>query len=327
MDFAKDFGVIADIGGTNARFALCNDKFEVSNELILPCADYESPAKAVKAYLEHMELKKMPTYGAFAVASAVLGDEIDMTNHVWKFSVEQTRKELRLKKLEVVNDFVAQALAIPNLQNSDLIKVGEGEERKNAPIGVIGAGTGLGVSILLNVNGKWEAIASEGGHVTMAPANSYESDILSALRHEDRHISAERVISGSGLVNLHNAIAKVKKQSFLEPLEAPEISARAIEGDENCKEALELMFEMMGTVSGNLALTAGALGGIYIAGGIVPRKGVLEIFKNGKFRKRFEEKGRFLKYMKKIPTFVVVHEYPAFLGLSYMIKKILTSNI
>lgn len=306
--------LLADIGGTNARFAMGEKDGTIHTIKSLVCRDYASPAEAARAYLHALSPTTAPKRAAFALASPVSGDDIDMTNHPWAFSIEKTRVQLGLDRLAAVNDFTAIALCIPYLGNHDVLRVGGGKALANAPIAVLGPGTGLGVSGLIPAKESWFPLVSEGGHATMAAITPREREILETLRRTFGHISAERVLSGPGLVNLHDALLRLEGAGSPAPATPAEIADRALSGAcPVCKEALEIFFEMLGTVASNLALTLGARGGVYMAGGIVPK--LADAFSNSGFRKRFEDKGRFKGYLSAIPTFVITHEFPAFLGL------------
>lgn len=317
----NSMGLIADIGGTNARFALCSESGEVSNPATLRCRDYDSPASAIKGYLEKIKCEKRIAAAALAVACPVLDDVVSLTNCDWSFSIKGLKSALNLDSLTVVNDFVAQARAVPLLTDGQRVKVGGGEPASGFPIVVVGPGTGLGVSILVpEDNGGWKALASEGGHATMPAPYPEEERVIAALRQEYGHVSAERVVSGMGLSNLYRTLLALRGEKP-EELTPAEISRLALCGDAICRESVQMMFGLLGTLAGNLALTAGALGGVYVAGGIIPRDGLLDMFKESSFRVRFEAKGRFASYLSRIPTYVVTEKYPAFLGLSGIVKK------
>ncbi|MDA8232105.1 MAG: glucokinase [Magnetospirillum sp.] len=307
--------LIADIGGTHVRFALVRKGEEPANVVILRCSDYVGPAEAAEAYLRAMDGSGRPERAAFAIASPILGDRVAFTNSQWDFSIGDVERALGLERLHVVNDFTAVALSIPHLAARDLVKVGGGEKAAAAPMAALGPGTGLGVSALVPAaDGRWVPLASEGGHVTMAAADDKEAAILSWLRRRGGHVSAERVLSGPGLVNVYEAVAAVNGRQAVH--KTPEtISQRAVDG--TCPisgEALGIFFGMLGTVAGNLALTLGARGGVYVAGGILPR--MVEAFAASAFRDRFEDKGRFRPYLEAIPTWLIVHPQPAFAGLA-----------
>jgi glucokinase len=311
--------LVADIGATNARFGLLDASGHLLHTRTLPCADHATLEEAARAYLESAQPDAHPVEGAIAIAGPVTGDLLTMTNHPWTFSVKGTRDALGLDRLVVVNDFTAAAMGIPLLPEADRLKVGDGEAVAGEVIGVIGPGTGLGVSGLVKGVTGWTALAGEGGHVTMAGVDDRESAVLSQLRQRFSHISAERVISGQGLVNLYGALMALQGREP-EPLSPADVGTRGLDGsDPVCVEALEMFCGMLGTVAGNLALTLGARGGIYIAGGIVPRLG--SFFTRSAFRERFVEKGRLRDYLAPIPTYVVIHELPAFLGLKAVLDQ------
>ena len=198
--------IIADIGGTNARFALVNDNNVLSNVEVLPCADFKSPSEAARDYLRRAGAQ--PEAGAFAVATALDGsDKVAMTNHVWAFSINETRDHIGLKRLKVINDFAALANAVPYLTDKDRYQLGGGAAQKNMPIAIIGPGTGLGVAGVVFAEGKPVPVPTEGGHVTMPATTAREFALFQWLvAHKYHHISAERVVSGKGIVNLYNAI-------------------------------------------------------------------------------------------------------------------------
>jgi glucokinase len=304
--------LVGDIGGTNARFGLVSPDGTLLHSRVLADADYPGIGEAIEAYLGDRGGLPRPRRGAIAIASPVAGDEVRMTNHPWAFSISGLRERLGFARLAVINDFTAQALALPHLKDGDRTTVGGGKAEAGSPIGVLGPGSGLGVSGLIPAGKKWIPLTGEGGHSTMCPYTDREGAVLGAMRRHFDHVSAERVMSGPGLVNLYNALCEVDgvpAQQFTAAQISDEATAK---GDSRCGEATEMFCAMLGTVAGNLALTLGARGGIYIAGGIVPRLG--ERFVASQFRERFEAKGRFREYLAAIPTHVVTHNLPAFLG-------------
>jgi glucokinase len=311
--------LVADIGGTHARFALVGPDGEAANPVVLRCADYEGPAPAIKAYLAGQGGGAAPRRAAFAVASVIDGDRIELTNSPWRFSIEATRAAVGLDRLEVVNDFTAVALSLRFLKPEHLLPIGGGAARQGSPLAVLGPGTGLGVSALVpSAGGEWTALDTEGGHVTMAAATEREARILDWLRARFDHVSAERVLSGQGLVNLYQAIAALSGHQAV--FSTPDvISQRGLDG--SCpvsREAVETFFAMLGTVAGNLALSLGAKGGVFVAGGILPR--MADAFRLSPFRTRFEAHGRFQPYLAEIPTALIVHPLPAFVGLAGLVR-------
>ena len=312
--------VVADIGGTNARFASQVGGGAPYDAIVLSTKDYPDPGAAFRAYLERAGTSELPHAAAFAIASPVTGDRVEMTNHPWSFSISELRRSLKLDVLQVINDFTAVALAIPQLQPGDFEPIGEGKAVVSAPIAVIGPGTGLGVSALVqSKEGRVIALETEGGHVTCPPANDHESAVLAILRRKFGHVSAERCVSGSGLMNLYQTLAEANDQTP-ETLTPAEVTAKATTGNcPICAAAVDMFCALLGTVASNLALTLGARGGVYIAGGIVPRLGPL--FAASPFRQRFEDKGRFSDYLRGIPTQVVIHPTSALTGLAALLDE------
>jgi glucokinase len=311
--------LLGDIGATNARFALADAEGTPQRVRVLAADDHPSLEAAITAYLSEESFTPPPQEAALAVASPITGDAVTLTNHPWSFSVLRMKQALGLTRLLLVNDFTANALAVPRLRPEDRMPVGGGMPAEGAPIGVLGPGTGLGVSGLVPTPQGYVALASEGGHVTVAPADAREDAVLDRLRQRFDHVSAERVLSGQGLVTLYTTLAEIAGVPA-GPFTPAQIADRAIgESEPLVREALAMFCAMLGTVAGNLALTLGARGGIYIAGGIVPRLGAR--FAESAFRHRFEAKGRMRPYVAAIPTYVVTHQIPAFLGLVALLDR------
>ena len=306
--------LVGDIGGTNVRFAWqARAGSALTDHLRYRTADHASLQAVVERYLVDRGGCR-PTWCAIGIANPVLGDEVQMTNHHWRFSIAALKKELGLERLLVINDFTALALALPHLGLRDLHKVGRGEAVVDAPVALIGPGTGLGVSGVLKTPGGHCAIPiqGEGGHVTLAPTNELETAVVRSLQLKFGHASAERALSGSGLENLYEAICDVEGSSF-QFMTADQISAKGLQGgNDRCERTLELFCSFLGNVAGNLTLTLGARGGTFIGGGIVPRLG--HFFEASNFRRRFEDKGRFRQYLEGVPAYVVVAEAPALVG-------------
>ncbi|MDP9043747.1 MAG: glucokinase [Pseudomonadota bacterium] len=308
--------VLGDVGGTNARFAWQEaDGAPVEHVAAIPTADHPTLASALADYLRSIG-RNAPPWCAIGIANPITGDRVQMTNSHWSFSIETVRRELGFERFVVINDFTALALAIPDLPATDLRQLGGGPALAGAPLGLIGPGTGLGVSGLIPSTepGRWVALQGEGGHVTLAARNQREAQVLDVLRDRFGHVSAERAVSGMGLQAVHAALGSLDAASDAAPLTAAQIGDRALAGDDpRCAEALDMFCSFLGGVAGNLALTLGARGGIYIGGGIVPRWG--ERFAASPFRIAFESKGRFRDYLATIPVFVIhAAVSPALLG-------------
>ncbi|ALV08130.1 glucokinase [Roseateles depolymerans] len=314
--------LMADIGSTFARFALETAPGEFEHVVSLRCDEHADFHAAVRAYMD--QLPPLPIdHAAVAIANPVDGDLVRMTNYHWSFSIEETRLQLGLETLVVVNDFTALAMALPRLRSTEVRQVGGGEARPHSVMGLLGAGSGLGVSGLIPAGDGWVSLGSEGGHTTFAPRDDREIALLRFAWNEFQHVSFERLLSGPGLELIYRAMAAYLRRPP-EALSAPDITARALEGsDLVCGETLELFCTLMGTAAANLAVTLGAHGGIYIGGGIVPRLG--EYFDRSRFRERFEDKGRFSPYVAAIPTFVITAEHATFTGTSAILEAQLRS--
>ena len=313
--------LLGDIGGTNARFALVQGNVQgdrpdhaqaITHELTLSTGQYPDLTAAAQAYLQQVG-RPAVAQACIAIANPIDGDVLKMTNNHWQFSIEATRQALGLSSLLMLNDWEAMAMAAPALSGSDLEQIGSGEPVPDAPKGLIGPGTGLGVSSLVRSRrGDWVAIAGEGGHVSMSPTCAREADILRILWRTHAHVSVERVVSGMGLENLYRAISELNGTEA-EALVAAQVTERALAANDlACEEALDRMCRLLGTAAANLAVTLGARGGIYIGGGVIGRLG--DYFAQSGFRAAFEAKGRFDNYMKHIPTYVIRAEQPALIG-------------
>ena len=308
--------LLGDVGGTNARFAWqVGEGAPLQDIVTLPTADHASLADAITAYLKQTG-RATPPWCAIGIANPITGDQIRMTNCPWAFSISAMRQALGFERLVVINDFTALALALPDLAPHELHQLGGGAAVPGAPLALIGPGTGLGVSGLIpgDAPGRWLPLQGEGGHVTLAASSAREAAVLDVLRRTFGHASAERAISGQGLEALHAAVRTLDEAPAAPPLSAAEVSRRALDnGDPQCVEALDLFCGFLGSVAGNLALTLGARGGVYIGGGIVPRLG--DAFTRSRFRACFEAKGRFSAYLEAIPVYVIhTATSPALLG-------------
>lgn len=308
--------LLADVGGTNARFALETAPRVFEAVAVLPCSRYDSLGAAIEAYLALPEAAPhapLVRHAAIAIANPVDGDLVQMTNHTWSFSIAALREQLDLATLLVVNDFAALAMALPHLRPSQRLRIGGGTELPGRTIGLVGPGTGLGVSGIVPVDGRWAALASEGGHASFAPGDDTEIAIMQHLWREFGHASAERLLSGPGIELIYRVISG-------RALGAASITQNALDGvDPDCARTVDTFCGVLGAVAGNVALTLGATGGMYIGGGIVPRLG--RLFAASPFRARFEAKGRLGAYLARIPTFLITEEYPAFLGVSAILSE------
>jgi glucokinase len=308
--------LLGDVGGTNARWAWQAAPGATPDRIrVLSCNGFESIDACISAYLHEQQLP-VPRDIAFGIATAVTGDWVQMTNHPWRFSIDTLRRTLGVERLRVLNDFEALAHAVPALAAHDLQSLGAGAPAVGGNLAVIGPGTGLGVSGLVpDGQGGWRVIVGEGGHVTLAATTPREASLLAVLRERFGHASAERALSGPGLINLYDAVCALDGETP-HRLEPSDVMTRGLAtgaaADAQCTEAVVTFASLLGNVAGNLALTLGARGGVYIGGGIVPRLG--ERFLQLPFRDRFESKGRFRAYLEAIPTWIITAEAPALLG-------------
>lgn len=313
------YALVGDVGGTNARLALCTlETGEISSNKNYAVSEHDSLETVIRLFLaEHPSLTIKQ--GCIAIACPIVGDWVAMTNHNWAFSIAEKTRNLNFDRLDIINDFTAVSMAIPALSPNDVLQFGGKQAVAGKPIAVYGAGTGLGVAHLVPAAGKWVSLPGEGGHVDFAPNSEEESLILKILRDEFGHVSAERLLSGSGLVNLYRAIV-IADGRTPEPLKPKDISTRALENSSvDCRRALSLFCVLLGRFGGNLALTLGTFGGVYIAGGIVPR--FLDFFLNSGFRTAFEDKGRFKDYLADIPVYLITHTHPGLLGAGAWLRQ------
>lgn len=311
--------LLADIGGTNARFAVEFSPNTLKHIEILACKDYATIIDAVRAYLFKIGNPSI-RFGAFALANPVVGDWVQMTNHHWAFSIEETKIALGLDVLMLVNDFIAQAYAITKIQARELVQIGGSVCALEGVKAVLGPGTGLGVSAIIPcANGKNVVLATEGGHTSFSPFDDMEVKIWQYAKKRFRHISAERFLSGSGLVLIYEALASFEGIKNIQC--TPEsISKEALSGKSSLSRlALDKFCAMLGTISSNVALTLGARGGVYLCGGIIPR--FVDYFKESPFRERFEDKGRFQAYLAEIPVYVVLAKNPGIIGVSIALEN------
>lgn len=310
--------LLADIGATHARFTLEPSAGVFEDVRVFKCDDYSGIVELLHAYLDDYRGGRIQ-HAAFALANPIDGDFVRMTNRDWHFSIEDVRREFGLHTLLIVNDFTALAMSLPGLHSSDLLQIGGGAPLAKSVIGVLGPGTGLGVSGLIPTADGFVTLGSEGGHVNFAPCDEKEYAILQFAWKEWPHVSAERLISGPGLELIYRALAE-RSQLQVAPKAAQDIMHAALEQDNAlCLESIECFCAMLGSFSANLAVTLGAFGGIYIGGGIVPQ--MVAYFQRSPFRARFESKGRFSSYLAQIPTYLITTPNPAFYGVSAILSE------
>ena len=307
--------LLGDIGGTNARWAWqARPGAAIQDVSVRPCAANVSLYESAVAYIADKG-HGLPAWVGIGIATPVTSDRVAMTNHTWGFSINELKHALGAERCLVINDFTAMAMSLTALGPAELRQVGSGTAVAGATMALLGAGTGLGVSGLVpQGQGRWSAISGEGGHVTLAATDEHEAAILAVLRQRFGHVSAERVLSGAGLVNLYGALCAINgsAEGSLSPSDVTD--AALASADALCVQAVQRFTAFLGNAAGNLALTLGAHGKVYVGGGIVPRLG--ERFDGALFRQHFEAKGRFTDYLKLIPTHVITAAAPALIGAS-----------
>lgn len=320
--------LVADIGGTNARFGYVEAADGgIQHVHTLPVAAFSGPAEAAAAYFDHLRQQcggAVPPVqrAAFAVATAVHSDEVAMTNSHWRFSRTALEGSLGVERLLMLNDFEALALSLPKLTTAQTRPIGTGSTSVGGTMAVIGPGTGLGVGGVVQTSHGWVALPGEGGHATLAPLDDFESDLLRHVRGEHPHVSAERLLSGIGLPTLHDAVAAVLGHN-VPTLTAEQIVEQGTSGqDPLCRFTLDTFCALLGGFAGNVALSLGARGGIYVGGGIVPRFG--ERFFESRFRERFEAKGRASAYLQGIPTTLITDTLVALTGAAFALEQLET---
>ena len=318
--------LVADIGGTNLRIGTTDIKGNISNLKLYQCNQFSGLAEIIQDYLSQIDTSNAELNACFAIACPVDNDLMSMTNLPWKFSQKELQKTLNLSQMYFINDYTAIAHAVPLLNNEQKVQLGTGDVVKGKPISICGPGTGLGVANVVNVNDQWVSLGGEGGHVDFAPTDETEIEILNFLLKKYKHVSYEQVLSGLGIQQIYQALMSIKGLKP-EALEAKDITKKAINNEcEVCKETLDKFCEILGSFAGNLSLTLASFGGVYIAGGIVPR--FIEYIKNSNFRSRFEAKGRFEAFNQAIPTFVITEPQPGLLGATaFICQKLTLKNV
>jgi glucokinase len=315
----KNPGLVADAGGTNVRFALVDLDQRTRPELVAPrkytSRDFTSIEDAARAYLAEQKLDARPTAAVLAVAGPVNDNAISMTNLGWHFSGRAFGEALNIGSVCLINDYEAIAYCVSSLGRADLRDVGlakpiRAEARET--VAIVGPGTGLGVGGYVRTAKGLVPLVTEGGHMDFAPADDVEIEILKFLRGRYGHVSAERVLSGPGLSNLHEALSAIGGTAD-KRLEAHEITRLAlVDANSACGQALSRFCAMLGSAAGDIALVTGARHGVLLAGGILPA--IADFFIASQFRARFEAKGRFQAYMRDIPTWLIVQDNAGLIG-------------
>jgi glucokinase len=304
--------LVADIGGTNARFAISDAEGALHELRVLNAANYPQIDEAIAAYFAELQ-RPRPVQACFAVACPANGPEIKLTNSSWRFVKEDLRRKFWFERFVVINDFEALAASVPTLKGPQLAELRPGTPDPTSVSLVVGPGTGLGVGAYVPAGkGAWAVISGEGGHIGFAPHTDQEMRLWQRMRAKYGRVSAERVLNGAGLVNIYHFMADEAGQQAAE-IDAPEISRRALAGEEIAVKSVLMFFDMLGSVTGDLALAFGSLGGVYIGGGITPK--LLDFARRSNLVKRFLDKGRVAAILQSMPIWVILEDRAALYGV------------
>tara|TARA_B100001057_G_scaffold446237_1_gene484616 strand:- start:2191 stop:3168 length:978 start_codon:yes stop_codon:yes gene_type:complete len=316
--------LIGDIGGTNARFALANPAHTSFEKVLnLKCADFSSADDAIHYYLDKFSMSK-PDIICLAGAGPIISNRIQVTNNHWTLNIESLKKDFNAKKVKLLNDFEAAAYSIPHLREDDLQPLGllnsTNLDNDHFNVAIIGAGTGFGTAGLACLENTLIPIVGEGGHIGFAPTSHIQTEILNVLKDNYERVIVERLVSGPGIENIYSSLSLIYENKKKE-LSAKEIFHKAQDkSDRYAIESVDIFFEILGQLAGDIALCMGARNGVYLAGGIAKR--YPELLMKSKFRIAFESKGRQRSYMERIPTILVTHENPGLLGTAYCAFKL-----
>jgi glucokinase len=308
--------LIGDIGGTNARFAMANPaRAEFSDAMTLSCADFPSADDAIRHYLDKLS-SVAPDVICLAAAGPVVDGAVQITNNHWELNAADIAAGFGTDKVQLLNDFEAIAISIPQLEPNDTAIIG-GPDRQpqldgDFTIATVGPGTGLGAAGLIRRGQAVMPIVGEGGHVGFSPETPLQVEILNELNSRFDRVSIERLVSGPGIENIYRALTSIRGEQRLQ-LTAQEIFEKGIDVTDSCtSESIQVFFELLGQVAGDFALTFGAMDGVYLAGGIAKR--YPKLLRESEFRNAFNNKGRYRELMEKIPTMLVTHDEPGLLG-------------
>ncbi|WP_105171501.1 glucokinase [Pseudoalteromonas sp. T1lg24] len=308
--------LVADVGGTNARFALVTAFDKTTKEIVFnniqkfSSLDFDSFADVVAAYIDTLE--SVPNNACFAVAGPRKKDTVFLTNLGWQFNVSDIKQQFGFANFKVINDFAAFAHASPYIDNTANLVIKDGHSHSDGNIAVIGPGTGFGAAALVKGEEQNVVLSCEAGHISLAACNELERNLITALSEEFEHVSVEHVFSGQGIENLYRAMAKVHGQKA-NNFDAPTITQLALANDDDiCVKTLNQFCDWIGAVAGDLSLTFNATGGVYIGGGILPR--FQDKLLASEFVKRFVAKGKMQHIVNDIPVILITQDNIPLLG-------------
>lgn len=317
--------LVADIGGTNARFALAtfaNSGVSVGEMHAFRAEDYESIRDAADAFLEAAQAE--PKLACFAVAGPITDAVVEFTNSPWVLDIEKTKRQMKLERLLAINDFEALATSVRQLNPGDFLEVKPGAGDPLAPVLVMGPGTGLGQALIVPAGAGDRIIPTEGGHVAFAPHNEDEIEVLRFVQREHKRVSIERLLSGRGLVNIHRALCSIAGTPRAS-LQADEITRAALTKEYPIAvKAVEMFCAILGAAAGDAVLSSGARGGVVLGGGIIPK--IRDAFLNSAFVERFLDKGRMREYVSAVPINLIIRDGAALVGAAAKLKASLDAH-
>jgi glucokinase len=314
--------LVGDVGGTNCRLSLASisgGRPRLDQPRGYKCADFPSAREAIAHYLKSVDWSAPLGAAVIAVAGPIDDGVVQSTNMRWRIAETELRDQ-GARKAKLINDYTALALAADHLDEDDVVPIGPPIRRQvQDTVAVVGAGTGFGVGAVARGVGGSAVIATEGGHISFAPVDEIEVDILRILAQRFGRVSIERLLSGPGLVNLRAALAEIEDVRP-DVIASEDIVRAADDGDALSARALDRFCAIYGSVAGDIALVYGARGGVFLGGGIAPA--IAFRLQASAFRARFEAKGRFQAYLSAIPTGIVANPYAALLGAASLASTI-----
>ncbi|QFT56567.1 glucokinase [Microbulbifer sp. THAF38] len=316
--------IVADIGGTNARFAIARpvaEGYQLEGLKVVDCKRFEGFDAALQHWLDGLNQPR-PEKACIAAAGPLektpSGSRVYMTNLGWSIDATALAEEFQFPHLELINDFAALAQSLPRLTSSDYKVLRDVPRPQGAPMVVLGPGTGLGVAGLVEADGRYHVLAGEGGHANLTVSTERELQLLQILMKSRTPVFNEWVLSGNGLVNLYRAVCELNGRPP-EALTPPDVSTRGLDNsDPMCRETLLDFLNFLGSVAGDAALYMGARGGVFLGGGILPR--IAELLPESEFEQRFLTKGRVAQWMQAVPVYALNAGYQALIGAAVQLE-------
>lgn len=317
-------GLVGDVGGTNARFALAlrqGGLLTIEQPASFRAADHATGDAALGAYLERMKSTQRPAFAVVAAAGPVEDGAVTFTNNTaWRFSEAGLARTGGFRRARLINDFTAQALSIEHLREADVRQIGgPGERPRTGTTAILGPGTGFGAGARVDDRRGQAILTSEAGHSGFSPSDETEIEIIRRLMIPFGRVSIERLLSGPGLQHLYQTLAAMRDEPAVH-VEPDQVTRAAIAGEPLSRLVLERFCAILGSVAGDLALIYGATGGVYVSGGIAPV--IIDVLETSDFRRRFEAKGRMSDYLKAIPTCVVTQPHAALIGAASLLDDL-----